>query len=664
MLKRSSFSVPCLRLILLCSLVAVWACAIFIVKPTAQARRRGNANAKRGADSKRRSREEANKAARLREQALATLAASADEARTLDDRDERAHVLTIVADALWLADKERARAVFRDAWEAATAADKAAQEAEGAAELDAPAEGGTAAEARSEVLAKAASRDRELAETFLSALLAAEKEDNAATETRRPTTPQRFDSWRALSAGGRRRLALAYDLLNKLEGERAAEIAAPLIAEGVSADLVTFLLRLREADARAADKIYLSLLERTRANITRADENDALLLASYIFSPKFLVTVDASGAAQFRVVTYSRAMMQSANDSPSIAARTRIVFFETTATILLRPPQVSEDSAQETSAVARSFFAVERLLPYFEREAAQYAVALQSQRESLANRMDANRRQQLSGQAARERVTSANASDPLSSGANELARARTESERDRLRLKLVKTAARRKLWSDAKRFAAEIADAGRRRAANVFVLANQIATISDAFAENTTDDYERAAAFVKKSDVSPFLRAWGLAQAASMAKRRNRHTRARELLDEAGGYAAQAEVNAGQRAAAFAMLTKVASVIADERAWEWLAEAVQAANSAEDFDSEQTSFSILPTDAAMTTTGEDETTENDFRISSDEFRLGGAFTSMSKLDAGRAFLTARRLENRAARLLVATTVARSVLEQR
>ncbi len=658
MLKRSSFSVPCLRLILLCSLAVVWVCGSFVDKVTAQERRRGNA--KRGTDAKKRLREEANKAVRLREQALATLAASGDEARTLDALEERAHVLTVVADALWLADKERERASFREAWEAATAADKAAQEAEGGAELAAPSEGVTS-EARNEVLAKAASRDRELAETFLSALLAAEKEDNAATETRRPTTPQRLDSWRALSAGGGRRLALAYDLLNKVEGARAAEIAAPLILEGVNADLVTFLLRLREADARTADRLYLALLERTRANVTRADENDALLLASYIFSPQFLVIVDASGAAQFRVVTRNRATMGSANDSPPVATRTRNVFFETAASILLRPPQVSEDAASEASAIARSFFAVERLLPFFERESPQYAVALRSQRDSLANRMDANRRQQLSGQAARERVTSANASDPLSSGANELLRARTESERDRLRLKLVKTAARRKLWSDAKRFAAEIADAGHRRAANVFVLANQIATISDAFAENTTDDYERAAGFVKKSDAPPFLRAWGLAQAASMAKRRNRDARARELLGEAGAFAAQAEVSTGHRAAAFAMLTSVASTIADERALEWLAEAVRAANSAEDFDSEQDSFSVLSPDA---TTGEAEMMEDDFRISSDEFRLDKAFTFLSKSDAEQAFTAARQIERSAARLLVLTAVARSVLEQR
>ena len=644
---------------MLCLIALV--CDIFIVKSTAQERRRGNVNAKRGADSKRRSREAANKAIRLRKQALATLAASADEARTLDHWDERAHVLTVLAEALWLADKESARAAFREAWEAATAADKAAQESEGGAGLDAAVDGDTATEARDEVLTKAASRDRELAETFLGALLAAENKE--ATETRRPATPQRLDSRRTLSAGGQRRLALAYALLNRAEWARAAEIAAPLVLEGVSADLVTFLLRLREADARAADQLYLSLLERTRANVTNADENDALLLASYIFSPQFLVAVDAGGAAQFRVVTYNRAVTRSANDSPPVAARTRVVFFETAASILLRPPQAYGDAAQEANAVARSFFAVERLLPIFEREATQYAVALRSQRENLANRIDAHRRQQLSGQAARERVTSTNASDPLSSGASELARARTEDERDRLRLKLVKTAARRKLCGEAKRFAAEITDAGHRQAAGVFVLANQIATISDAFAENTEDDYERAAEFVKKSDAPSFIRAWGLAQAASMAKRRNRHARARELLGEASVYAAQSEVNTGQRTAAFAMLAKVASAIADERAWEWLTEAAQAANSAEDFDSERSSFSVLPTEAA-TMTNEDETAENDFRISSDDFRLDRAFTSMSKLDAERAFLAARRLESRTARLLVATAVARSVLEQR
>ncbi|MBA2341334.1 MAG: hypothetical protein H0V88_13145, partial [Pyrinomonadaceae bacterium] len=642
----------------------VWAYNVSTDQIIAQDRRRGSDRATRPADSKARSRERANKAARLREQALTTLAATADEARTLDDPEERARVLTHIADALWLADQTRARAIFRQAWEAATVADKAAEEAEGETNF-AASTNTIITEARDEVLAKAALRDKELAETFLRALLAARNEEDARSPTETQTSPRQFDLWRTLSAGGQRRLALAYELLSKGKAKRAAEIAAPLTVEGASADLITFLLRLRGEDAAAADGLYLTLVERTRANFV--DENDALLLSSYIFSPQLLVTIDANGAVQFRVIPSGRNSAQDLKASTPVVGRARTAFYETAAAVLLRPAQVTEITAQATDATTtaastRSYFAIERLLPFFEREAPQYAQALRAQRESLANKIDAARRQQLAGQAARLGMTSANATDPLRSQTGELAAARTENERDRLRLKLVRTAVGRKLWDDARHFAAEITDAELRRATNVLIAANQIANISDAYAENTADDYERAAEFVNRADVPPFVRAWGLAQAAVMAKKRNHTARARELLGEASTYAAQAETRTGQRAAAFAMLTKTASTINDERAWEWLSETMQATNSAADFDFEETSFSLLHENAA--TMGEDETTENDFRIASDEFRLDAAFVVMSKLDAARAFATARALERKESRLLAMAAIARSVLEQR
>src|SRR5215213_1616698 len=61
-------------------------------------------------------------------QAINLLIETADSARTFDDLFYRARVQMLAADTLWPYDAAQARAIFRRAWEAATASDKAEQE--------------------------------------------------------------------------------------------------------------------------------------------------------------------------------------------------------------------------------------------------------------------------------------------------------------------------------------------------------------------------------------------------------------------------------------------------------------------------------------------------------------------------------------------------------
>ncbi|MBA3240854.1 MAG: hypothetical protein H0T60_06465, partial [Acidobacteria bacterium] len=63
--------------------------------------------------------------ARERQQAVAALFEVADAAHSLEDLDARAEVLLLAAAALWPADAPAARAIFRRAWDSATAADLA-----------------------------------------------------------------------------------------------------------------------------------------------------------------------------------------------------------------------------------------------------------------------------------------------------------------------------------------------------------------------------------------------------------------------------------------------------------------------------------------------------------------------------------------------------------
>ncbi|HEX8424318.1 MAG TPA: hypothetical protein VF634_12950, partial [Pyrinomonadaceae bacterium] len=179
-----------------------------------------------------------------RAQAIDLLNETAQQARLLDDLFYRARVQMLAADALWQFDEQRARAIFRRAWDAATAADKAEREADEAEfGLSSNPSDAFTSDARDEVLIKVAARDPQLANLFLREYLRDRDGDDAADEAR--NRPKRRTPWRELSASGARRLALAFDLLSRNEPERAAQVAAPLVAEGVSGDLMAFLLHLR-----------------------------------------------------------------------------------------------------------------------------------------------------------------------------------------------------------------------------------------------------------------------------------------------------------------------------------------------------------------------------------------------------------------------------------
>src|ERR1041385_4560464 len=136
-------------------------------------------------------------AAQQRTVAISLVTSLADEARSFKDETRRARVQARAADVLWDTDPERARELFRRAWEAAEIVDaeSARKRSEEMKRMESEGEpvvvrGGP--DLRSEVLRLAAKRDRKLGEEFLKALdEAAEKERNdiAADQRRRdPST--------------------------------------------------------------------------------------------------------------------------------------------------------------------------------------------------------------------------------------------------------------------------------------------------------------------------------------------------------------------------------------------------------------------------------------------------------------------------------------------
>ncbi len=613
-------------------------------QPTsAQQRGRSSSGGNRARPTAKAQAQESERARRAK--ALTLLSETAEEARNLDDLFYRARLQALAADALWPFDAQRARIIFRRAWEAATAADKAEREAEIVDAGTTPDEVGPFTEARDEVLAKTAARDAALANVFLSDLLKEPSGENNPEQD--ATTTARKTLWPVPSKMGERRLALAYQLLAGDEFESAMRIVAPVVAEGQSLPLMTFMLRLHERNTAAGEALYSAMVTHMLRS-TEADANTVLLLSTPIVSPELIVGVDESGALQFIPVR-----RENPRSGPQpIMQTTRGQFFKAAASVLLRSPRPGAIEIQDKAA---RYFAIGRLLPHFEREAPQHAAELQARANAILNEFAENRREALSSQLGLRTLGAPASTDPLRSHFDELARTGEQAERDRITTRIVLIATRNRAWDRARRAAAELSDEGTRRAANSFIALHQIADIANAYKDEKDDDYESIVTFLKGADVPPVASAWGYAQAARVAARQKERQRVVELLTEAEHYAERTDANTSQRVAAYGVIATEAARLDQQRAWELLTQLVKAANALEDFAGDEVSIEFRPDENSA------PTSETPFTFTADVFRLDTIFATMAHLDFERAMTSARALQGDVPRAFAQLAIARAAL---
>src|SRR5687767_2193772 len=202
-----------------------------------------------------------------RQFAVSLIIALGDEARSYKDLALRPRILARAADALWEADKDGARALFRRAWDAAEKADAE----------DAPTPRGSNSEAamliampntrgsdlRSEVLMLAARRDRALGKEFLAKLIEASAK---TAQTPSDASPKVNDGW-TTSDESSKRLELAQRLLDDDQVERAFEFAAPALFQ-VNQRSIGFLSKLRLKKPDLADRQFMLMLARAEADPT------------------------------------------------------------------------------------------------------------------------------------------------------------------------------------------------------------------------------------------------------------------------------------------------------------------------------------------------------------------------------------------------------------
>ncbi|MBV9928337.1 MAG: hypothetical protein JOZ96_25200 [Acidobacteria bacterium] len=583
-------------------------------------------------------------AERSRRKAVAVLLEVAGQAKALEDPARRAAVLTFTADALWGADEQTARSTFARAWEAATEADEAEfkQEQEGGPYGDLPERfTGT----REGVLGAAAQHDPRMADAWLGAITdwlarrrVEEPKDEGGGAGIGPAD--------AFTRDGQR-LSLASTLADDGSYAEAARVATPALQSGVNGALVEFLIRLRAGAPEEADRLFLQLLAATRAR-RDAGGNDVLMLSSYVLTPRLLVAVNADGSVGFRSIGETA----DASEAPAeaVSAHTREVFFDSAAAILLRASLESKTQG-DTSAV---YFAIGRLLPFFEQNSPRHLDALQAKLLSLSSQIGLARRDALDPKMETRSLSPRNPTDPLARLLEAAARANDAGARDRARLEVVVAAARRDLWSRARGVADEIVDPEVQRAARAAIESFKVATARTAFKEDE-DEFEKTEALARGADVTPALRSYGFALAAELAARRGLRQRTAALLEEAFAQAAQTERATYAREGAALMTATVAMRLDSLRAWDALAAAVAALNEDEKFEGALARF----TPEAREEVGPGVAEALEYALG--QFDLEELFDAAAQKNFDRAVAEARNLKSQAARSRALITAARAEL---
>lgn len=565
---------------------------------------------------------------------ISLLTALADEAKGYRDQALRARVLARAADALWESERERARALFHQAWEAAEAADaesarrmeediRRQQQTSGAAAFTTP------PNLRNEVLRLAAHHERALGEEFLSKLEES-KEREAANQ------PPSRDPWMA-SLSQSQRLRLGSQLLQDGDIDRALQYADPAL-DSVTTDSINFLSALREKKAEAADQRFAVMLQRAALD-PAADANTVSGLSSYAFTPFYYVTFLRNGGA-------NQMARRGLTPPPDLPAELRSAFFRTAAQILLRP---SPPPDQDTTSAGRlgKYMIIKRLLPLFDQYAPDSAAALRVQMAALSPDIPERERTGENRALTRGIVPDDNSKDPLATMQDRIDHAADSAERDAIYADMASSLAGSG-DGRGREFVDKIEDAELRQQTRAFA---DFEYLDNALQKKDTQEAIR---LVHSGELTHIQRAWGLTQAARLLIKTDR-TRAIELLEEATAEARRIDASEVERPRALVAVIAAFLEADRSRAWELVSEAVKAANSAEGFTGD---------DARLTTMLRFKSGVMMRSSNATDFDLLGVFRALAKDDLYRTIEVAKNFTGEAPRANATLAVARAVLEEK
>jgi hypothetical protein len=582
------------------------------------------------------SEEEEALAAQQRIVAISLLTTLAEDAHSFRDLRLRARVEARSADALWDTDSEKARALFKRAWDDAGVADAEANKKSSDELTRARPSGGPVAirnrpDLQSEVLRLAAKRDAKLGEEFLKLIEEANKKDadDAAADLRRNSN--------SADPALAKRIQLARRLLNDGDIERAMQFAAPALVQ-VNSDSINFLSALREKNAQMADQAFVALLGMV-ARDPSADANTVSGLSSYAFTPFLYVTFATDGGA-------NQMQERPASVRPEVPVPVRSAFFRVAFQILLQP---SPPMDQDRTSAGRfgKYMVIRRLLPLFDEYEPEKAANLRTQMAALSPDVPEEMRTGENRAVSRGILPEDTSKDPLDAMQGRLDRAKTTDERDAI-------------YAD---YAVALAGKGDPRAKDLIDKIEDTETRKNVraytdfqFAQLAVrnKDIAEATRLAKNGELTGLQRVWIYTRTAQLLVDTDR-PRALEILEAAVVEARRISAGEQDRPKAF-MAAATGMIKVDRvRAWEIINEGVKAANSVEGFTGEDSNVtSSLRTKMMMMFS----------TASSDDFDLHGAFRELARDDFQRSIEVAKAFSAESPRSLATLAVARSVLEKK
>jgi hypothetical protein len=568
-----------------------------------------------------------------RTQAQSLLISLATDAGAFSDSRLRARTQSRIADVLWEDETDRARSLFRKAWDAAEIADAEARQKlqDDIREQRAKSGGGgyavtTPPDLRKEVLGLAVKHDTALAEEFLARL----QEKGRAKEN--PINPDDTDP------ASTQRVDAAKELLSSGDQARALELGNPLLST-ISQQAIEFLSSLREKNAALADQRYASLLNLAAAN-PQSDLNTIALLSSYIFSPHGYVYSIGSGA-----LTNPR--MSGAKSPPDVTPALRLAFFRLAAEVLTRPVPPEQELN-----VLFTYQAIRNYLPLFEQFATpELTAGLRTQLAALTAIVPESLRSQ--GESRREESTPEQRTQSMEQSVlDRIDRARTSAERDQGYLQL---AIFRAASGDPKAldYVDKIDDSELRQSLRAYVDASM------AWAAIEKKNAERALEIVRTGELTHLQKAWTMTGAArlfmSPKSGKPDRERALQLLDDAATEARRLGASDPDRPRAFLAIANALLAIDPPRGWDSMNDAVRAANSAPDFTGEdgELTFRIIS-----------KGSRSMHQHSIPDFDLAGVFQRLANADFDRAVELARVFEREAPRAHAVMAIALTVLNEK
>ena len=571
-----------------------------------------------------------------RARARSLLLSLSTDARAFRDQTLRARSLARIADALWRVDSEQARLLFRKAWEAAEVADQesAAKLKEEIDRQKARTGGGFAINlppnVRREVLKLSARHDSIISEEFLERL----KTDNAetaATFSSRRGDPLSERPNEALS----QRLGAASELLKTGDTQRAIDFARPALTL-VTVGTIDFLSDLREKNPSTADSLYATLLANSASN-PDADANTVSILSSYIFTPHMYITFSGSGV--------SSSQKSSTVIPAPVTPQLRATFFQSAASILVRPLPPPGQPDQSSTGLDGKFLVIKRLLPLFQQfSSAEMLETLRAHLNALNAVISDNARRRDDQSINKGLNPEPPAADREQALLDRIERAKTSSERDSLYIQLAQLSSS-KGEMRARDFVSKVEDSELRKPFQVFIDSSLVGVLVE---KKLTD---QALELVRKGDLSQIHKAWVLTECAKLVANTD-HDKAIELIDLALDEARRLEPSDPALARALFAVANAVKEVDPTHVWEATFDAVKAANSSEAF------------------TGEDGQLEVKFQSRGraslsnkpvPDFDLDGIFSDLALLHYDRAVELARGFQSEGPRAIATIAIAQAIL---